>query len=281
MVITQQHKAYPQMLFDLPKPPVQLFCRGNVDLLKTPCVSIVGSRKTTEYGRWAAATIAAKLAANEVTVVSGLAIGIDGAAHQGALDAGGNTIAVLGCGLDIEYPMRNKMLRKRIEEKGLVITEYSSHTMPAKYTFPLRNRIISSLSQCTVVIEAGLHSGALHTADVSLQLNRAVYAVPGNINSTYSFGSNTLIRQGAQPIMHVDDILDFLGISENKRTLQLPPLGSDERRLYNALSNGSEKTVDQLSKELSMGAGKINGIITVLEMKGLVYTALGKVFISM
>lgn len=115
----------------------------------------------------------------------------------------------------------------------------------------------------------------------SLQLNRAVYAVPGNINSTYSFGSNSLIRQGAQPIMHVDDMLDFLGISGRKKKLQLPPLGSDERRLYNDLACGSEKTVDQLSQELSMGAGKINGIITVLEMKGLVYTALGKVFISM
>ena len=279
-MVLRGDKQYPSSLEDLPRPPKQLYFQGKASLLKSRCVGIVGSRKTTEYGRWAAGRIAAKLAGNGITIISGLAVGIDAAAHRGALEAEGATIAVLGCGLGHEYPQKNRMLRQEIAGRGLVITEYDREMAPTKYTFPYRNRIIAAMAECIILVEAGLHSGALQTADAALSMNKPVYVVPGNINSACSFGSNLLIREGAQPLMTVDDILDYLNLPRRLSRQSVKLLGEEERKVFNHLQNGQEKSVDELVRELSMGAGRIHGIITVLEMKGLVYTAMGKVFIT-
>lgn len=272
--------AYPEFLRNIKAPPKKLYCVGNVDLLKTRCVCVVGSRKTTEYGKWAAEKVAEKLVAHGVTVVSGLALGIDTAAHGGAMKGSGSTIAVLGCGINIQYPWANRELRKAINEKGLVVSEYEPNRTPEKFTFPQRNRIIAGLSECAVVVEAGLNSGALITAELVSSQGKDVYVVPSNINSASGMGGNMLLRDGAIPLVVIDDLIEYLHLEKKDDIDILKYLGNDEKKIFSILAKGGEQSIDELSLITKISSGKVNGIVTVLEMKGLVYTALGKVFIA-
>ena len=281
-LLRQEDPAYPPLLKQISHPPRELYYAGDLSLLATRCVAIVGSRKFTAYGRRIAAKIAARLAACGLTVVSGMAIGIDGISHRAALDAGGRTIAVLGNGLDVMYPAANRELKKDILERGLLLSEYPPGTRGTKFTFPQRNRIISGLSEAVVVAEAGLNSGSLITAALANEQGRTVYGVPGNIDAVTSLGVNMLIRDGAVPLVTVDDLLADLNADRTALWEKdyAGPVGEEERRILDLLSRSGEVTIDQLAMRLGLTAGKINGLVSILEMKGLVMTALGRVFLA-
>jgi DNA processing protein len=272
---------YPRLLRLIQNPPRKLYYRGDISLAARAAVAVVGARKATDYGKWAAFNLAKTLTKYGLVVVSGMAYGVDSEAHRGALAAGGKTVAVLGCGVDICYPARNARLMSEILEKGLVLSEFEPKTTPRDFTFPLRNRIISGLSVATVVVEAGLHSGSLITAERAAEQGRSVYAVPGNINRIMSFGCNKLIRDGALPVVVFDDIAtDLKLVKADTVERRAEALGPAERAIYAALCRQGEMTVDELCVETGMPPQDINGIVTVLEMKGVVETAQGRVFAS-
>jgi DNA processing protein len=208
---------FPTGLDSIHDVPAGLFVRGNAELVNVfnyPCVAIVGARACSGYGAGVARQFGRDLAANGVTVVSGLARGIDGEAHRGALEAGGTTVAVLGCGIDRDYPSAHADLGRRIVESGgLIVSEYAPGVEPAPWRFPARNRIIAGISEVTVVVEARERSGALITADLAMEEERPVYAVPGEITSVLSAGTNHLLQLGALPCLGVHDVLNHFGIA--------------------------------------------------------------------
>ncbi len=224
--------GYPPLLAQLHDPPARLWLRGApAEVLARPAVAVVGARSCSAYGAQVARTLARELAAAGLVVVSGLARGIDGEAHRGALDAGGATVAVLGCGIDRDYPARHAELARRlVEAGGLVVSEYEPGVEPAPWRFPARNRIIAGLALATVVVEARERSGALITADFALELGREVFAVPGEITSSLAAGTNRLIRQGAAPLLETEDVLDALGIARLRPPAAWPPRKVSERR---------------------------------------------------
>ena len=278
--ITPGMVQYPAILKEIKNYPAELFYKGNIDILKRRCVSIVGSRGTTSYGRNTAVKIAGNAAEAGLAVVSGMARGIDTCAHRGALDAGGDTVAVLGCGVDICYPAENKKLKECIERDGLVISEYPPGTGPQKYNFPQRNRIISGLSELTVVVQAGNSSGALITAELAAEQGRDVCAVPGNIDSQYNMGNNKLIKDGALPVINVRDVLELMGVDTADRSTAERVLSDTEMKIYSILEKHGELTVDEICRALSKPPSYVSGIVTVMEMKGVVFSAAGKIFIA-
>ena len=201
---------YPAALREIYDPPITLFAKGNIAFLGEKSIGIVGSRDATSYGFNTAKELSYSLAQNNIVIVSGLARGIDKAAHIGALNARGKTIAVLGCGIDICYPNENMVIYKEILRRGLIISEYIVGTKPEAGNFPARNRIISGLSNGVVIVEAKAKSGAIITADFALEQGRTVYAIPGNINSIQSEGTNDLIKQGAKAVTSINDVLEDL-----------------------------------------------------------------------
>lgn len=272
--------GYPLLLPLISDPPKQLYYIGDLGLASMRCVSVVGSRKTTEYGRWASFTLAQRLADHGIVVVSGLAAGIDACGHAGALKGSGKTIAVLGCGIDRCYPTTNQKLKEQIACTGLILSEYPPGTPAAKYTFPRRNRIISGISEATVVAAAGLHSGSLITAEFAVEQGRTVYTLPGNINNVYHLGSNKLIKDGAIPLVVLDDLLEELGIRPIERDKAIMNLSSDEKALVEQINREGERTVDQLCQCLAKPPSHVNGLVTVLEMKGILRTSMGKIFVA-
>ena len=273
-------RAYPQALREIPDPPEKLYCLGDVRLLNKPSLAIVGSRKCSEYGRQTALKIGKEAGKNNLVVVSGMASGIDSFGHMGALQAGGKTVAVMGCGVDICYPKENRKLYEQIINEGLVVSELPPGTEPMPYTFPQRNRIISGISSATVVVEAGINSGALITAERAVSQGREVFAVPGNISSQYSLGTNKLIMDGARPIAVVDDIFTGMGLTPAVSEELLEELGAVEQDIYNIIRENGEVTIDFVCRELNKTPVFVNGIVTVLEMKGLVAYNLGKIFVA-
>jgi DNA processing protein len=271
---------FPYLLKEIRQSPEQIFCRGRMELLGSRCVAVVGSRKCTQYGVTVAKSIGRRLAQAGITVVSGMARGIDSAAHEGALEAGGNTIAVFGCGVDMCFPAENRGLMKKIIENGLVISEYPPGTKPVPFNFPQRNRIISGISESTVVVEAAARSGSLITAEFAAEQSRNVYAVPGNITSGSSFGSNKLIREGVTPLILIDDIITDIGIVPVIDDKTYYDMGDDEILIYDIVKKYGEVSYDEICAETSLSPARISGIITVMEMKGLVATSMGKVFID-
>lgn len=199
---------YPKLLKEIYDPPITLFCKGDISLLKQEAFSIVGCRDSTSYGNLMSKEISYNLAKENILIVSGLAKGIDANAHSGALLANGKTIAVLGCGVDIPYPVENIEIYKEILKKGLIISEYIVGTKPEARNFPARNRIISGLSKGVLVVEATQKSGSMITVDFALEQGRNVYAIPGNINSQNSSGTNELIKQGAKLVTNYKEILE-------------------------------------------------------------------------
>lgn len=271
---------YPDLLKYIDGPPKRLYYRGDISLASRPAIAIVGARKATSYGRWVAYNLAGRLAQYDIVSVSGMAYGIDTYAHKGSLENGGKTIAILGCGVDICYPASNRKLLEEIYEEGLVISEYEPGTPPLPYRFPMRNRIISGMAISTVIAEAGLKSGSLITAECAVEQGRNVYAVPGNINSVYSVGTNKLIRDGAIPITLLDDIIEDLGIKRTYSLEEKEKLGKDEAMILCLVEKYGEINSDFICNETGKSPATVNALVTILEMKGILQTALGKIFIA-
>ena len=279
---------YPAALREIGNAPRHLFYIGDIRICATPCIAIVGSRKATAYGKWAASELAKYAASAGITVVSGMAWGIDSAAHRSALEHGGNTIAVLGGGADVCYPARNRALYDAIKTQGLILSEQPPGQAPLAGMFPARNRIISGLCQCVVVVEAGIKSGSLITADLALKQNREVYAVPGNINCISSLGTNKLIQDGAAPVVVPSDILRIMNVDADTRMKIIERsacrkneiLGQEELRLLQLLSDGREYTLNELCEKMNLSVERISGLVSVLELKGLLLSDLGKIYIA-
>ena len=280
IIIKKEDKAYPKLLGTITNPPEILYCIGDTSLLESRSLAVVGSRKCSEYGKTTAMRIGEAAAHNNITVVSGMAKGIDSFAHLGALKAGGKTIAVLGCGVNICYPKENRKLYEQIASEGLLVSELPPDAEPRPYTFPQRNRIISGISEAVAVVEAGTGSGALITAEIAAAQGREVFAVPGNINSQYSLGTNKLLTDGATPIAVIDDIFIGMGIKPALSRSETESLGRDEEQVYRLIKENGEVTVDFICRALNKTPVFVNGIVTVLEIKGLVVYNLGKIFIA-
>ena len=280
-IITLTDEQYPTLLREIPDPPPILYVMGNLES-SVQHIAIVGSRTPTRYGIFTAKRLSEDLAKLNITVVSGMARGIDTAAHIGALSGGGKTVAVLGSGLEKVYPVENLKLFHRIIENGAVISEFSLNSPPDPYHFPARNRIISGMSLGTVIVEAAQKSGSLITARLAAEQGREVFAVPGSIHSFKSMGTHSLIKQGAKLVEHAQDILEEL-FPQNpiqRKTVthkQLPPLSSEETTVLNALSPYPIH-IDDLLRKIEMDAGKLSGILLQLELKDLVQQSPGKLF---
>lgn len=278
--MTSGQPVYPALLKEIRDYPKELYYIGDPKLLEENCVSIVGSRKTNQYGRSTAYSFGKALGQRGITVVSGMAVGIDTCAHEGALQEKGNTAAVLACGLDLCYPPRNRELKEKIESAGIVLSEYPPGTAAQRYYFPQRNRIISGLSPLTVVVQAGNRSGALITAELAADQGRDVGAVPGNIDSEYNLGSNKLLREGAFALTGVQDLLEASGVSVMSGPEAERLLSDEEKQLYFLLCSHGEMSLDQLAFYLKKPVNEVGSLAIVMEMKGIVFSAMGKVFIA-
>ncbi|HZN22100.1 MAG TPA: DNA-processing protein DprA [Gaiellaceae bacterium] len=265
-----RRRELPRLLAAIHDPPRVLFLRGEGEtaLLDLPTVAVVGARACSSYGRSVARLLARELAAAGAVVVSGMARGIDGEAHRGALDARGITVAVLGCGVDRDYPAAHAELARRICERGLVVSEYEPGIEPAPWRFPARNRIIAGLSRATVVVEARERSGALITADFALEEGREVLAVPGEITSALSAGTNALLRLGATPVTRAGDVLESLGV-EVVAGDPSPSLGTDAAALLEHLRDGA-LTADELVRSSSIEPAAASAALMELELAGAV-----------
>jgi DNA processing protein len=263
--------GYPPLLARIPDPPVRLWLRGDaeVDVLGRPAVAIVGARACSGYGRSVTRRLAAEAAACGVVVVSGLARGIDGEAHRGALAAGGTTVAVLGCGVDRDYPAAHaELARAIVDQGGLIVSEYEPGTEPAPWRFPARNRIIAGLARATVVVEARERSGALITADFALEDGREVLAVPGEITSALSAGTNALLRQGATPATSAADVLEAIGI--RPEPAQVAETNEPAAAaVLDALAAGAA-TPDEIARASGLNAGVLAAALAMLELAGSV-----------
>ena len=242
---------------------------------------MVGARKNTVYGKNVALMIGRRLAESGLVVTSGLALGIDGYSHEGALEADGKVIGVLGSGINHMTPMRNRGLMMRaLDNGGLVVSEYHPEEEGFKGNFPARNRIISGLSEALVVVEAGLDSGSLITAKHAAEQGRTVYAVPGNINSQTSIGCNLLIRDGAVPLIIIDDMIRDIGASPKKTEVSDNDLDSDEQRIFDLVREMSGATMEEIIRGTGCSPGLANSLVTVMEIKGVVESYAGRIYLS-
>jgi len=272
--LTRSDSAFPPLLRAIHDPPAGLFGRGaaEVELLGRAAVGIVGARSCSLYGAQVARMLGRELAAAGLVVVSGLARGIDGEAHRGALDAGGVTVAVLGCGIDRDYPASHAELAARIRATGLAVSEYAPGVEPAPWRFPARNRIIAGLCDATVVVEARERSGALITADLALEEGREVLAVPGEITSALSGGTNSLLRLGATPLTGSGDVLELFGLSPAAATAV--DLSETADNVLGRLRDGPA-SADELARATGLGAGALASALTELELAGVAVAAGG------
>lgn len=265
---------YPELLKNIYDPPLGLYYRGVLPKSFEKCFSIIGSRRCSEYGAQVAEKFAYELSENGFIIVSGMAKGIDSMAHRGALKSGGETIAVLGCGVDICYPAENERLMDAIAENGCIISEYPPGTRPNNYNFPQRNRIIAGLSSGLLVVEAGKRSGTLITVDRALDYGRTVFAVPANITSSLSEGTNQLIKEGCPPVTCVDDILFELGVIKSENEIKTSEkadtnLKDDEKEVLSAIKY-EPVSLDNLINTLDKPIQNIQYILTYLEIYGYV-----------
>ena len=280
--ITTRDEGYPKMLKEIHDPPIGLYRKGDY-LFGQPCIAVVGSRRTTLYGQSVAKKLGAELAQMGFCVVSGLARGIDTAAHEGALSVGGRTVAVLGCGLDIVYPPENLGLYRRIVETGAVLSEFPFGRKADKQTFPMRNRVVSGISEGVVVVESDVSGGAMITARFAGEQGRLIFAVPGRIDQATSAGCHQLIRDGATLLTGVDDILNELNYLDGLRPKAittegevsvleqlLPQLDEKERRVLAAFKGGAMLGIDALASTTGLAAADIAAALMMLELKKLV-----------
>lgn len=280
--VTRISAGYPEALNAIHDPPATLYVRGEAPLASERMFAIVGSRRATRDGNRAAREFAAALAREDVCVVSGLARGVDTCAHEGALEGGGATIAVLGSGADIIYPPENEELAARILEKGgAIVSEYAPGTRPSQGTFPARNRIISGLCSGMLLVEGSQTSGAMITANLAAEQGRDVFAVPGSIYAPLSAAPNRLIYDGANPALSAWDILEHYRWAsrpaQNARPGRAPELDEEERPLYEALLE-QEFSFDELSALSKFPASKLNSLLTSLELRGIIVKAPGGIY---
>lgn len=259
---------YPTELLDLSTPPSELYAIGLRSALSGPRVAIVGTRQSTAYGERSTRSLTRALVRAGVSVISGMARGIDGAAHRTAIEEGGKTVAVLGTGIDVPYPVGHRQLHRSIADHGLVLSENPPGATAHRGAFPKRNRIIAALAPVTIVIEAGFKSGALNTASQALELGRVVAAVPGPIDSEQSQGSNQLLRDGAVMIASADDALALLGVTAAKDR-PVPTLPEKEKRIWDALDIGFLE-IDTLANKSGLTTPECLAAITSLEIMGLI-----------
>lgn len=270
---------FPERLRNIPDPPKQLYCMGDISLLHRKSVGVVGARKFTVYGKNVALMIGRRLAESGVPVVSGFAIGIDGFSHEGALEADGMTIGVLGFGMDLmRYQHNYRLMRKCLDSGGLIVSEYPPDMHASKITFPKRNRIISGISDALVVVEAGLNSGSLITAKCAADQGRTVYAVPGNINSTTSIGTNLLIRDGAIPMVVIDDLIRDIGAEAGMIKTTDMKLEADEKKVFESVRARSGATSEEIISDTGLSASLVSSLVTVMEIKGVVESYAGRIY---
>jgi DNA processing protein len=273
--VARSSSEFPRRLLSVHDPPPGLFIRGSgaFALLGRPSVAVVGARACSPYGAEVALSLGRELAAAGVVVVSGLARGVDAAAHRGALAAAGPTVAVLGCGIDRDYPRAHAQLARSIAESGLIVSEYPPGVEPAPWRFPARNRIVAGLAQATVVVEARERSGALITADLALDEGREVLVVPGEITSALSHGTNALLRLGATPVTCAADVLAAIGV-EPAPPVATPAVGTDAATIL-ALVDDGRAGVDDLVRRSGLAAPAVASALVELELAGLVSEADG------
>ena len=280
-IVTTDDSDYPALLRQIYDPPLVLYVRGTLRPEDAYAIAMVGTRQSTLYGRQTAERLARQLAASGVTVVSGGARGIDSASHEGALQSGGRTIAVLGTGLDIVYPAENVKLYQRIAEQGAVITQFPFGRKGDKQSFPIRNRIVAGMTQGTVVVEANRASGALITANFAAEYGRTVYAVPGRVDSPRSAGCHDLIKDGAQLCESAEDVLTefahLQAIEPEELEIPMPTLSHPEQQVFHVLTH-EEMQQDEIIRRSELPAAQVSVILLQLEMKKLVQQHPGRLF---
>ncbi|MCK9575541.1 MAG: DNA-processing protein DprA [Clostridia bacterium] len=279
IAVTILSKEYPSLLKNTDSPPNVLYCKGDINLLNSECIAIVGTRKCTRYGREATTLFANELSHAGFTIVSGLALGIDEIAHETTLTANGKTIAVLGGGLNEIYPALNTQLANRIFEKGLVISEYLPNEKPTNYTFPLRNRIIAGLSKGVLITEAGETSGALHTKEYANEYGRDIFVIPGNIFSSASKGTNRIIKTlQASIVTSPDDILNLYGKQKKElKPEQIMQLNFMEQIVLNIIGE-DEVAYEELLNKSGLEAKKLNTLLTTMQIRGIIKKLQGNIF---
>jgi DNA processing protein len=278
-----QKEEIPEQLLEIPQPPEQVFVRGNIPHSNTVMLCVVGSRKYSNYGRDVCEELIAGLAGYDVTIVSGLALGIDSIAHRSALNAGLKTIAIPGSGLkdDVLYPASNYNLAMEIIEKGgALLSEFEPDFKATPWSFPKRNRIMAGISKAVLIIEAGEKSGTLITARMATDYNKDVFVVPASIFSDGGKGSNKLMRLGATPISSSEELLDELGFTNNNttvggRTSHMLECSEDEKRVLEILEKENEISRDELMQELAMEVSKANILLSAMEIKGMINESMG------
>ena len=282
-VMTWEDSDYPRRLKEIDQSPPVLYIKGAINVEDDWAVAVVGTRRVTPYGRQVANEIATYLAQNGVTVVSGLARGVDAISHQAALRAGGRTIAVLGSGVDVIYPPEHRKLAADIVAQGALVSDYPVGTSPDGVNFPPRNRIISGLSLATVVVEAGEKSGALITAEFAVEQGREVFAVPGSILAPQSEGTNQLIEQGARPLLKMSEILESLKlerIPEKQQARKLNPMNPIEQNLLQHLSS-EPMHIDQICALTGLPIHDVSATLTLMELKGYLSQVGGMNYVAM
>jgi len=281
-ILTWEDESYPRRLREIEQPPPVLYLRGSLLPADEWTVAIVGTRRITAYGRQVTEEIATTLARSGVTIVSGLARGVDSVAHKAALDAGGRTIAVLGSGVDVIYPSEHRALAERMIASGALLSDYAPGTAPDGVNFPPRNRIISGLSLAVIVVEAGQKSGALITAEFAAEQGRDVFAVPGNINAPQSAGCNALIQQGARPLLQPRDVLEALDLTmvqEHRSARTVLPADATEQQLL-ALVGQQPLHIDEIRAQISLPVEQVTAALAMMELKGMVRSVGGMRYVA-
>ncbi len=271
-VLTLEDVGYPRLLQEIDQPPPVLYVKGRLTPEDELSIAIVGTRRLTAYGQQVTRDTSIFLAGHGMTIVSGLARGVDGLAHQHALNTGGRTIAVLGSGVDVIYPPEHRKLAEAICQHGAVISNYPMGTKPEGINFPPRNRIISGLSLATIVVEAGERSGALITAEFAVEQGREVFAVPGNVLSPASRGTNRLIQKGACPMISPQDVLDVLDLSRveaTKAARKVLPADTTEAKILQIMDY-EPIHIDEICNETGLAIEKVSAALTMMELKGLI-----------
>ena len=283
-ILSMEDYSYPDALRAIADPPPLLFYQGNPDCLMGRCVAMVGSRRASPNILAVTRSIACELSRSGVTIVSGLAMGIDTAAHQGCLEGGSPTAAVLGCGMDVDYPAENAQLRRQIVEGGgVLLSEYPPGTPALGWHFPVRNRILSGLCKGVIMMEARIRSGSMTTVNHALDQGREVFAYPGNVGSEYAEGAHQLLRDGAIYFTDAADVLQDLGWAEEKpaptpaQKAELPPMSEEQRQVYQLLSR-QEMSFDELAAASGLDSPTLSGALTMLQILGLVRSMPGKTY---
>ena len=270
---------YPAHLRAIKDPPKKLYYIGDLKLIRDPGIAVVGTRRSSPYGRWAAKEIAKRIARCRVPVISGMAEGIDSAAHWGCLSEDMGTVAVFGTGVDICFPTSNARLRQKIETGGLILSEYEPGTIGFRGNFPERNRIISGLSKSVIVVEGALKSGSMITARLALEQGRDVFAVPGNIDQPNSIGVNKLIADGAFPIMQLDGIEELLGIGRGRIARMIESFSDEEKIVIGSILEAPGISAEEIALRSGLSLRECSLLASALELKGFIRSEGSRLFV--